>query len=295
MRSLLSVAPQRWLMLFSGFILWGLGLALFVRANLGLGPWDAFHQGLGFQLGITMGTASIIASMIVLLFWIPLKQRPGIGTICNALTIGPFMDFFLWLLPPEIESLWLRSAMLAAGMACVGVGSALYLPAGLGAGPRDGLMMGLHNKLGWSIRLSRTGDRSLGPRHRLFHGRHGRRRHAGVCVRHRAGGAGEPHPWPPLAAGLAPAAPAPAGNAAITRTHPFHPAAGIGRRGARARSSRAASLDALEDPMRAVFAIATGPDDFISRFAADMRPMSIDDMKTQIHRQLAERQDRRRR
>jgi len=156
MRSLLSIAPQRWVMLFSGFLLWGLGLALFVRANLGLGPWDAFHQGLGFQLGITMGTASIIASVIVLLFWIPLKQRPGIGTVFNALTIGPFMDFFLWLLPPEIESLWVRSAMLLAGMVCVGVGSALYLPAGLGAGPRDGLMMGLHNKLGWSIRLSRS-------------------------------------------------------------------------------------------------------------------------------------------
>jgi uncharacterized membrane protein YczE len=156
MRSLLSVRPQRWLMLFSGFLLWGLGLALFVRANLGMGPWDAFHQGLGFQLGITIGTASIIASVMVLLFWIPLRQRPGIGTICNALTIGPFTDFFLWLLPQDIESLWLRGAMLPAAMACVGVGSALYLPAGLGAGPRDGLMMGLHDKLGWSIRASRT-------------------------------------------------------------------------------------------------------------------------------------------
>jgi uncharacterized membrane protein YczE len=156
MRSLLSVAPQRWLMLFSGFLAWGLGLALFVRASLGMGPWDAFHQGLGFQLGITIGTASIIASVLVLLFWIPLRQRPGIGTICNALAIGPFTDFFLWLLPQDIENLWLRGAMLFVAMACIGVGSALYLPAGLGAGPRDGLMMGLHNKLGWSIRLSRT-------------------------------------------------------------------------------------------------------------------------------------------
>ncbi|MEZ5830119.1 MAG: hypothetical protein R3D05_02970 [Dongiaceae bacterium] len=156
MRSFLSIAPQRWLMLVSGFLFWGLGLSLFVRANLGLGPWDAFHQGLGFQLGITIGTASIIASVIVLLFWIPLRQRPGIGTILNALTIGPFTDLGLWLLPHEIESLWLRGAMLVAGMACVGLGSALYLPAGLGAGPRDGLMMGLHDKLGWSIRLSRT-------------------------------------------------------------------------------------------------------------------------------------------
>jgi uncharacterized membrane protein YczE len=156
MRSILSVAPQRWLMLFSGFLMWGIGLALFVRADLGLGPWDAFHQGLGFQLGITIGQASIIASVIVLLFWIPLRQRPGIGTVFNALTIGPFVDLGLWLLPESIESLWLRGVMLLAGMICVGLGSALYLPAGLGAGPRDGLMMGLHDKLGWSIRLSRS-------------------------------------------------------------------------------------------------------------------------------------------
>ncbi len=151
-----SVAPHRWLMLFSGFLFWGFGLALFVRANLGLGPWDAFHQGLGFQLGITIGQASIIAGLIVLLFWIPLRERPGFGTVLNVLTIGPALDLGLWLLPEGIENLWLRAAMLLAGMACVGLGSALYLPAGLGAGPRDGLMMGLNRKLGWSIRASRT-------------------------------------------------------------------------------------------------------------------------------------------
>jgi len=156
MRYILSIAPQRWLMLFAGFLAWGSGLALFVRARLGLGPWDAFHQGLGFQLGITIGTASIIAGVAVLLFWIPLKQRPGLGTVFNVLTIGPATDLGLWLLPPGIENLWLRGAMLAGGMACVGLGSALYLPAGLGAGPRDGLMMGLHHRLGWSIRASRT-------------------------------------------------------------------------------------------------------------------------------------------
>ena len=156
MRTILSIAPQRWLMLFAGFLFWGIGLALFVRANLGMGPWDAFHQGLGRQLGITIGEASMIAGVIVLLFWIPLRQRPGFGTIFNVLTIGPATDFGLWLLPQHIESLWLRAAMVLAGMACVGIGSALYLPAGLGAGPRDGLMMGLHGKLGWSIRVART-------------------------------------------------------------------------------------------------------------------------------------------
>ena len=156
MRTILSIAPQRWLMLFAGFLAWGFGLALFVRANLGLGPWDAFHQGLGFQLGITIGNASIITGLLVLLFWIPLKQRPGFGTVFNVLTIGPATDLGLWLLPEHIEALWLRVPMMLGGMACIGLGSALYLPAGLGAGPRDGLMMGLHNKLGWSIRTSRT-------------------------------------------------------------------------------------------------------------------------------------------
>jgi uncharacterized membrane protein YczE len=156
MRTILSIAPQRWLMLFSGFLAWGFGLALFVRANLGLGPWDAFHQGLGFQLGITIGNASVITGLLVLLFWIPLRQRPGLGTVFNVLTIGPATDFGLWVVPEHIDLLWLRALMLLGGMACIGIGSALYLPAGLGAGPRDGLMMGLNQKLGWSLRLSRT-------------------------------------------------------------------------------------------------------------------------------------------
>src|SRR5262245_22709389 len=111
MRAILSIAPQRWLMLFAGFLAWGLGLALFVRADLCLGPWDAFHQGLGRQLGITIGQASIIAGAIVLLFWIPLRQRPGFGTVLNVLTIGPATDFGLWLIPEGIENLWLRVVM----------------------------------------------------------------------------------------------------------------------------------------------------------------------------------------
>jgi uncharacterized membrane protein YczE len=156
MRSILSIAPQRWVMLFAGFAAWGFGLALFVRANLGMGPWDAFHQGLGFQTGLSIGTASIITGVFILLLWIPLKERPGLGTIGNVLTIGPATDLGLWLLPVGIESYWLRGLMLLAGMACVGIGSALYLPAGLGAGPRDGLMLGLNRKTGWSIRLSRS-------------------------------------------------------------------------------------------------------------------------------------------
>lgn len=155
MRSIRAIHPQRWLMLFSGFLCWGLGLALFVRANLGMGPWDAFHQGLGRQTGLSIGTASVITGAVLLLFWIPLRQRPGIGTIGNVVTIGPATDLGLWLIPP-VDELWVRWSMLAVGMVLIGLGSALYLPAGLGAGPRDGLMMGLHSRKGWSIRKSRT-------------------------------------------------------------------------------------------------------------------------------------------
>ncbi len=143
-------------MLFSGFLFWGLGLALFVRANLGLGPWDAFHQGLGRQLGISIGTASVLTGLALLVLWIPLRQRPGFGTLFNVLCIGPAMDLGLYLLPP-VEDLVLRWAMLLAGLLLIGIGSALYLPPGLGAGPRDGLMLGLNRRFGWSLRASRTG------------------------------------------------------------------------------------------------------------------------------------------
>lgn len=150
-----STSIVRWTMLFSGFLFWGLGLSLFVRADLGLGPWDAFHQGLGQQLGITIGTASVVTGVGLLVLWIPLRERPGWGTLFNALCIGPAMDFGLWLLPP-VEELALRWAMLVAALLLIGLGSALYLPPGLGAGPRDGLMLGFSRRFGWSVRRSRT-------------------------------------------------------------------------------------------------------------------------------------------
>ena len=155
-----AVAPPaspiiRWTMLFSGLLFWGFGLALFVRANLGLGPWDAFHQGLGLQIGITIGSASVITGLALLLLWIPLRERPGWGTLCNALCVGPAMDLGLWLIP-TVEDLLVRWAMLIIGMLLIGAGSALYLPPRLGAGPRDGLMLGFARRFGWSVRRSRT-------------------------------------------------------------------------------------------------------------------------------------------
>ncbi len=146
---------RNWLCLFAGFAFWGLGIALMVRSGLGLGPWDVFHQGLGLRTGLTIGTAGVVAGVAILLLWIPLKEKPGLGTVANVLTIGPMADLSLLVVPPG-HDLWVRWAMLLAGVLCTGVGSALYLPARLGAGPRDGLMMGLHRRFGLSIRLART-------------------------------------------------------------------------------------------------------------------------------------------
>lgn len=146
---------KNWICLFAGFGCFGLGIALMVRAHLGLGPWDVFHQGLGFKTGLTIGTASILTGVVILLGWIPLKEKPGIGTVLNVLTIGLATDFCLSFIP-EGEAIWQRWAMLLGGVALTGVGSALYLPTRLGAGPRDGLMMGLHRRFNLSIRLART-------------------------------------------------------------------------------------------------------------------------------------------
>lgn len=141
--------------LLLGFVIWGLAVALQVRAELGLSPWDVFHQGLGFRLGITIGMAGVVTSVGVLLLWIPLRMKPGIGTVLNALVIGPSADLFLLVLPP-IDDLFLRWVFLLLGILLMGVGSALYLPARLGTGPRDGVMVGLNRKFGFSIRFART-------------------------------------------------------------------------------------------------------------------------------------------
>lgn len=141
--------------LLLGFVIWGLAVALQVRAELGLSPWDVFHQGLGFRLGITIGMAGVVTSVGVLLLWIPLRMKPGIGTVLNALVIGPSADLFLLALPP-IDDLFLRWVFLLLGILLMGVGSALYLPARLGTGPRDGVMVGLNRKYGFSIRFART-------------------------------------------------------------------------------------------------------------------------------------------
>lgn len=147
---------RRLIQLFLGLALYGLSVGLMVRSGLGLNPWDVFHQGLSERSGLGLGTMIIIIGAAVLLLWIPLRQRPGIGTICNVFLIGIWADVSLWLIPP-VQSLPLAWAMLLGGIFLNGVAGGAYIGAGLGPGPRDGLMTGLVKRTGKSVRLIRTG------------------------------------------------------------------------------------------------------------------------------------------
>lgn len=140
--------------LFPGLTACGVGLALMVLADLGLGPWEALHQGLSERTGVPIGTTGILVGLAVLGAWVPLRQRPGLGTVCNVVLIGVVIDAVLAVAPAP-GTLVLRGACLVAGIVLVGVGSGLYIGAGLGPGPRDGLMTGLAAR-GHSLRMVRT-------------------------------------------------------------------------------------------------------------------------------------------
>lgn len=139
--------------LLFGLTLFGLGLALMVISDLGLSPWDVLHQGISRQTGIPIGTVVIITGFAVLLLWIPLHERIGIGTIANAIVIGLVLDGALLVLPETLENVVLRWVALLAGVVIVAIGSGFYIGAGLGPGPRDGLMTGLARRgisLAWA-------------------------------------------------------------------------------------------------------------------------------------------------
>lgn len=135
-------AVERVLRCLLGLVLLGVGLGLVVAADLGVAPWDVLHQGLSKRLDITIGTASIGVGIIVLLGWIPLRERPGIGTVMNVFVIGATMDLTLALVD-EPGPLWAQALFLGLGVWLWGPGSGLYLGARMGSGPRDGLMTGL--------------------------------------------------------------------------------------------------------------------------------------------------------
>lgn len=146
---------RRLVQLYIGLVLYGLSAALQVRAGLGLDPWDVFHQGLARHLHLAIGTVSVLVGVAVLVLWIPLWQRPGLGTVSNAILIGVAMNFALqWL--PHVGRLGWRIADLAAGILLCGLATGLYIGAHYGPGPRDGLMTGLARRTGRSIRLTRT-------------------------------------------------------------------------------------------------------------------------------------------
>lgn len=126
-----------------GLLLFGVGIALMVIANLGLSPWETLHQGISRRTGIPIGTVGILTGIVVLLLWIPLGQRLGIGTIANVFFIGIVIDLTLWVGPESMDQLWQSWVLLLGGILLVGIGSGLYIGVGLGPGPRDGLMTGL--------------------------------------------------------------------------------------------------------------------------------------------------------
>lgn len=140
--------------LLLGLVLFGVSAAFLVLAGLGLGPWDVLHQGLSRQFGLAIGTWSVIVGVIVLLLWIPIREIPGLGTIANAIVIGLTMNVVL-AIAPMAEGWPMRIGLLLAGIFLNGVATGAYIGAGLGSGPRDGLMTGIA-AYGYSIRLVRT-------------------------------------------------------------------------------------------------------------------------------------------
>ena len=143
------------IILFVGLTILGLGGALVVRADLGNAPWTVFAEGLSIQSGLSIGTAFFLSSCLVLLLWIPLAIKPGFGTIANATYFAIVLDWALaWIESPAGQAL--DYLMLLAGIACVGLGSAIYMTCGLGGGPRDGLLMGLIKRTGVRIIYIKT-------------------------------------------------------------------------------------------------------------------------------------------
>jgi len=142
--------------LLLGLVLYGVSLGLMVRGGLGLAPWDVLHSGVARHLRLTLGETVMVISVVVLIAWIPLRERPGVGTVANALLIGPSADATLALLH-QPTSLPVRVAFTAVGIALCGFATAFYIGAQFGRGPRDGLMTALARRTGWSLRVVRTG------------------------------------------------------------------------------------------------------------------------------------------
>jgi uncharacterized membrane protein YczE len=145
----------RMLQLLVGLSLYGASSGLQVRSGLGLDPWDVFHQGISERLHWQLGLVVIVVGAVVLLGWIPLRQRPGLGTVLNVVLVGSALGATMAVLPPA-GAMAERVALLVGGIVLCGVATGLYITAGLGAGPRDGFALGLAARTGKSVRLIRT-------------------------------------------------------------------------------------------------------------------------------------------
>ncbi len=148
--------PRRWMQLLIGLFLYGIGIAFMVRGQIGAAPWDVLSQGITRHVPLTFGVVTILVSIVVLLLWIPLRQKLGIGTVLNALLVGPAADVGLAVIPPN-QPLWLRICFFVIGLLVLSAATGLYIGAQFGPGPRDGLMTGLHKQTGWRIWIVRTG------------------------------------------------------------------------------------------------------------------------------------------
>jgi uncharacterized membrane protein YczE len=147
---------RRGVQLVVGLVAYGIAIALLVRGGIGVPPWDVFAQGITRQTGIPFGLVVSLVGALVLLLWIPLREKPGIGTVLNVLLIGPSAELGLWLVPQQTVP-WQQGVVFAGGLALLAVATGLYIGARLGPGPRDGLMTGLHRRTGWPIWVVRTG------------------------------------------------------------------------------------------------------------------------------------------
>jgi uncharacterized membrane protein YczE len=146
---------RRWAQLLLGLFLYGIAISMMLRAAIGISPWDVLAQGISLRTGIPFGFVTNIVGGVVLLFWIPIRQRLGIGTVLNAVLVGPSAEVGLWLIPVQTE-LWVRILLFVGGLLLLAVATGLYIGARFGPGPRDGLMTGIHHKFGIRIWIVRT-------------------------------------------------------------------------------------------------------------------------------------------
>ena len=147
---------RRILQLLVGLFLYGISISMMIRAAVGVSPWDVLGQGVALQTGIPFGFATNLIGVVVLLLWIPIRQKPGVGTVLNVLLIGPSAEVGLALIS-QPEELWVRVLLFTGGLVLLAVATGLYIGTRFGPGPRDGLMTGLHRRTGWRIWIVRTG------------------------------------------------------------------------------------------------------------------------------------------